>query len=443
MMIPFRKFALTTLCTGLVLIASAQITSLSPYSRYGLGDLGSSALAPNFAMGGFGTGFAERTTLNLQNAAAPAFIAKPVFDLAIRSSFLTLENSTASEKVHTTYINHFAYAFPITKRYTMSVGLIPLSRVGYNISDTYQVDDSTTVNLSYKGSGGLNKAFLGNAFDVINRKDSTILSVGLNINYVFGTLDKQRRAYYPQADAYYNTREVTTTTLKDFAFDLGALYSFYPNPAKSAKLTFGATYSFASSLRASQESLTQTFLNSTSGSEFPIDTIRYVKDDRGEVKLPWSIGLGASVLFSEKLMLGVDYSTQNWSSFSQTINNTEIRDNLGNSSRLSFGLQYTPKQTIVYNTSILKFFSYRLGARTETTYLQLHNTSVKGYAVSAGLGIPLRKSNSGSKINLGYEYARRGTVENQLIRESYNNFIIGISLSPSASDRWFYKRKYD
>ena len=57
--------------------------------------------------------------------------------------------------------------------------------------------------------------------------------------------------------------------------------------------------------------------------------------------------------------------------------------------------------------------------------------------MSFGLGLPLRKTKS--EINLSVEVGERGTTNNNLIKEQFLRFQIGLSLS----DIWFVKRKYD
>ena len=44
-----------------------------------------------------------------------------------------------------------------------------------------------------------------------------------------------------------------------------------------------------------------------------------------------------------------------------------------------------------------------------------------------------------SEINLSVEVGERGTINNNLIKEQFLDFQIGLSLS----DIWFVKRKYD
>lgn len=423
--------------------ASAQNTNLSPYSRFGLGDINPSLTTAQFGMGGLGTGYADNAFVNLSNPAAGAFLSKTLFDFGLKTSSVELTTSTQSQKLSTTYINHFVYAFPVKNKYCLTAGLVPYTRVGYRVNDKTAINDSTTANFVYTGNGGLNRAFIGNSYKVLNIKDSTVLSFGLNINFMFGTIDKESRAYFPENQYFFNTKSTVYTTVHDLSFDMGTYFSFYPNKLKPVKVNVGATYSLATSLRATQEIHKETFVTNIVGNEFTVDTIQYLKDNNGSITLPQSLSLGASVVINNRWIIGADYRAQDWSTFKQDLNSTVIKDDLRNATQLSAGIQFTPKPLVVGKSSFFNFMNYRVGFRSESNYIQVRNTQIKGNAFSAGIGIPLRKSNSLTRINIGYEYMSRGTTSNNLIKENYSTFMFGVSLAPVTADRWFYKRKYD
>ena len=50
-----------------------------------------------------------------------------------------------------------------------------------------------------------------------------------------------------------------------------------------------------------------------------------------------------------------------------------------------------------------------------------------------GIGLPVGLS----KINLGFEFGKKGTTNQNLIQENYFNFNVGFSLN----DLWFRKRE--
>jgi hypothetical protein len=56
--------------------------------------------------------------------------------------------------------------------------------------------------------------------------------------------------------------------------------------------------------------------------------------------------------------------------------------------------------------------------------------------LSFGLGLPLRNTNT--SVNISGEFGRRGTLDQNLLRETYGILSINLSLS----DIWFVKRKF-
>ena len=65
----------------------------------------------------------------------------------------------------------------------------------------------------------------------------------------------------------------------------------------------------------------------------------------------------------------------------------------------------------------------------------MKNESIKDYGMNFGLGLPLGVS----KIDLGFEFGKRGTSSNGLIEENYFNVSVGLNLGA----KWFEKRKID
>jgi hypothetical protein len=90
-----------------------------------------------------------------------------------------------------------------------------------------------------------------------------------------------------------------------------------------------------------------------------------------------------------------------------------------------------------------RIMTYRLGLRYADTYLNLYDTQIKQYGISFGLGIPLVQTFSFSQLNVGFEFGKRGTTENNLLQENYLAFQVGFTIMPHKYDGWFYKRKYD
>ena len=98
-------------------------------------------------------------------------------------------------------------------------------------------------------------------------------------------------------------------------------------------------------------------------------------------------------------------------------------------------MEYTPDPEALRGYH--KKMHYRLGGHYENSYLKLNGEQLKDYGISFGVGLPFR--NTKSSFNLACELGRRGTMENNLIRENY----AVLSFSVTLHDFWFYKQKYD
>jgi hypothetical protein len=144
--------------------------------------------------------------------------------------------------------------------------------------------------------------------------------------------------------------------------------------------------------------------------------------------------MGISVGKKDKFTAGLDYITTKWSE-------AKIPGSTGNaadSKSFHFGIEYIPEK--LSNYSVLKRLEYRLGGHAGDNYLILNGEQIKEIGVSAGIGIPLRRTVSLSKANLFVDYTRRsGSSTNGLHTENY--FTVGASVN--LYDWWFMKRKYE
>jgi hypothetical protein len=66
---------------------------------------------------------------------------------------------------------------------------------------------------------------------------------------------------------------------------------------------------------------------------------------------------------------------------------------------------------------------------------------LKGFGITFGMGLPIRSNvlrGSRSMLNIGLEYGKMGTTNENLIQENY----FKIYLSATIFERWFIKRRY-
>jgi hypothetical protein len=406
---------------------NAQNRIHSPYSRFGLGDLQPYSNSQYVAMGGIGYAIGSSTSVNFLNPASYTKFDSLsfIFEGGMLSNFTTLETSTLSQKSNYTSLSYLTFGFPINSWWKASFGLLPFSSVGYKITD-HQVDPNFgNVDFKYEGQGGINQFFIGQAIKI-----NSNLSFGVNVSYLFGTVDKIR-SIHPLDSAYvFDVKVKNSITYGNFNFNFGLQY--FKNLKNDYIFGSGIVFSNAMNSSVKEDYLAYSFSETSSGYEYIHDTSLIAKesDIKSDIHLPLSLGIGLSLEKRNKWLIGADFNWQNWESYTYN----DVKDSLSNSIRISIGGMIKPN---IYSTNYLKRITYKAGFRYSPTYLKLDGEQIDEFGISFGVGLPLRKSKS--TINLGVEIGKRGTTNNGLISENFTKFTIGFS----AYDFWFYKRKFD
>lgn len=195
-------------------------------------------------------------------------------------------------------------------------------------------------------------------------------------------------------------------------------------------LSFGVIASLPANISASADSLTELYQGS--GNFITIrDTILNEEGEKGNIKMPLTMGFGISLKKGTQWLIAADVSMQSWKDYSFL----GLKDSLRNSLRISAGAQYTPSERGI--KSYWQTVQYRLGGYYSQTYLQLKGTQLNEYGITTGLGLPIRRGFN--TIHLSAVIGTRGTTDNNLIKENF----VRISLGVTFSDRWFIKPKYD
>lgn len=474
-----------------------QTSTVSPYSRYGLGDLSGGSSAQSLSMGGLNIGLTNDSIVPFYiNSANPAsFISNRItsYEAGVVSNMLKLQTESSKATVNSASIAYLSFAVPVKKWWGLSMGLLPYSSVGYKVTEHKVLDSIGDVDHYYEGSGGINKLYLGNAIQpfsnavinlrgsssyrkLVRERDSLLrtgsredslrsrkiaqdiyylekrranlasFSAGLNVSLLFGNLDNTRRVVYPNTSLsqfYYNTLNSRTTRVRDIYFDYGLQQTFRIDSLGKRRLkdkvriTIGATGGLASDLNAKRDVLSYSYFNTAFGSEVVKDTIENFTAQEGTLTLPLSYGAGFTIRKGERWTIGADYAYQNWASFSSF----GERSDLKNSMRISVGANYTPNKFAAAKGSYGKWIQYRAGLRYYSTYLDLKNTQLTETSICLGVGLPAgqRHNKLCSMLNIGVELGQRGTTDNGLLKEQYLKAVIGLTIN----SKWFEQPKFD
>jgi hypothetical protein len=414
------------LFSGFTFKSAAQAYISSPYSIYGVGTLFSNISMNNMAMGGTSIAYRSPAFVNQANPASyTAFDSLSfIFEGGLHGRSTTLRTLDASYKDRYASLGYITMGFPVTNSWKASLGILPYSSIGYNIKNEAFVEGVGNTEQQFSGTGGLNKAYIGNAV-----KLGKNLSVGANLSYVFGTITKNRTILFPDSAYILSTQSTSEAVIRNLYVDLGIQY--HQKLKNNYFLNLGATFSPAQSLKAKRSYYMYTFdYDAINDYNKNYDTVISVPDTAGKMKLPLSAGIGFSFGKSGRWSVGADAQLQNWSEYSLF----EKNDLLKNSITVSIGGQYRP--SINDLGSYWQRINYRGGFRYNSSHLEVLGTRLNDFGISFGVGLPLRK---GSTINIAVETGTLGTTKNNLIKENYLKFTIGASLY----ERWFLKRRYN
>lgn len=430
--------ALLLLIAGM---AQAQNSFNVPYSQYGIGECNMPFNMP-FAssMGGVTYTRSGNNFINPFNPASYAQIEKEsfVFDMGLGIEMSTLRNTQTSLYDADGNLSYINVGMPITRWWKTSIGLMPYSDVNYESVQTL-VDTATfgTVKNVYEGVGEVSQIYWGNGFNIARN-----LSVGFNVNYLYGSVQKAISYDFDKGDTSYffiNSRRLKNTYLSNVVFDLGLQY--YQPLGEKYVLGFGAVVKPHRAMSVKDNALVYTFMSDESLRDTVFPAPGVSNEYTSTLEQPFTIGGGVSLARTNKWMVAADATYATSSGLKYTENESislfgqsalRYDDNL----RFSVGAELTGDKN---SSKYMQRISWRGGFHYEQGKLILalngNDTKLNEWGVGVGATLPMRKGKS--LLNISMAYRSFGTAD-PLQR---NCFTIGMSISSCES--WFVKRKFD
>ena len=426
----------------------AQNSVNSPFSSYGLGEVGGLDHAAFSGIGNTTITSCDSTVFNFYNPASYNSMAngQPIFSLGVSSRLSNFTEGSREEFGTATGIQHFGLGLQFAKYFGLGFGLKPYSRRGYEFNSGAVVNgDSLTYN--YKGSGGINEVFMGFSTDILNF-ENTRLAVGGNAGFLFGNSTNTRTSYLHTSTGEpaggINTK---TLDVRSFHYTLGAYFQHSFNPSHSIGLY--ATLDPQQTLTG--DFVDELYYSANVNNPGVFDTLQIITREDGELKTAPETTFGASYKWTQtnleksmhpELALHLSYGTTDWSRFENTYDPDTTT--FLNTSRFTFGVQFTPEAVKKLNATKVKFFKsvhYRAGFYTYSLPYTIGGEQVKDFGTTFGFGIPVVVQKSLSSINFGVSIGRRGVSDKQLLNENYYGINFGITIAPGFSERWFRKQK--
>jgi hypothetical protein len=411
----------------------SQTRIWSPYSRYGLGELTFARTPYLNSMGGTSMAFRKPGIINYSNPASYSNMRNQsfVFEAGFQFAPRILETDDMRETATYSSMSHLQFAFPITQKIGVSIGLLPYSNIGYKMKNQQEIDSVGTVEYTYEGWGGLNTFYVGTGIEIFKG-----FSAGFNMNYYFGNIERKRIAVF-DTTGFTNSRITNKVNISDVNLNFGIQYQKrFEKPVESTEeketyiLTLGVSGGNTSTLNARENILAVHFAGNNPFA-VPRDTVYEYNDQNNTIVMPMSYGGGIFFEKENKWMLGADVLMQQWDEFKYM----GVQDSLRNSMRISFGGAIMPSADL--KKSMFHRSTWLFGAHYYTNYLELKNTALNQYGISFGIAMPVRRT--ATMIQLSFEVGKTGTTENSLIEETYGKINIGVSIS----ERWFSRKKYD
>lgn len=407
------------------------MSSFTPYSIFGLGDVNSPGTAFNKGMGGIGIGLRDFRTINYLNPAAICERDTLAFMLDFgmeQKNYYTSDNNTKSA-YNAFNMHHLIITLPIYKKSAMVVGITPYSSVGYKFEKTETdpaiVAEMGDVKYQKYGTGGINQFFLGGSLQLTKN-----LSLGAEGIYYFGTIDRYSDILFNSNSTYRTINTGMDYVVSSFSGKLGLQYN--QKLAKDMSLTFGATYLINSKLDGDLTKYSMA-VNSNGAT----DTVSYVKTPGTQLEIPTELGFGVSLRKTDKWMVGVDYVRQDWSKSSfAPVSGVVFKPSLSNTYK--FGFEYTPNMYDVRYYS--KRMTYRGGAYYQNSYMNINGNQINSAGITLGITLPIAVARRYNTVGLAVDMGQRGSRNNNMVRERYLMFIINVDI---LDNTWFRKHKYD
>lgn len=391
----------------------------TPYSMYGYGVMGDRATSMQRQMGGVGYAMQSGRQINAMNPASYACIDSLtfLFDMGADLSFLRSKDRNASNKSIGGGLDYVTMQFPLSKYIGMSIGMVPLTQVGYSFGS--DIKFGTRQN---QGSGGISQAYAG-----ISGKAGGF-SIGANVSYDFGTI--QNDVYASPNTAGQSLFE-HIMEIRDWNVLIGAQYR-HPIGKYNA-LTIGATYTPKKTFHGN----TWLTLQDLGSSSTP-DTISK-SSMKNHYYSPQTLGLGISYTHERvhRVLVEADFTWQQWSKakFSDMIDDAGQvvfqGSRFNDRRKFAVGAEYTHN----IRGSYLERMPFRIGGFYTQDYLKVNDNSVKEFGVS--LGTAFTAPQAKTMINFGLEWRHRKSSPVNLLSENFFSIMIGVNFN----ELWFYKRR--
>lgn len=386
-------------------------TLSSTYSNNGIGIFNYQGLPKNMAMGEVGIGSPSAWNQNLVNPAFLPLNRLSSFQVGVEMDRRSMRSDDFENSEVAGGLRFLNYAFPIYNgKWHTAFGLAPYS--SSNVSkfiETFYEEDSITQITVLRNSGGLSSFHWSNGFLL-----SKNLYAGMKMTFLFGSIDYSETVVLEGSNTFA-TEYIDRSTYSGLKYDFSLGYLH--NIGETKRLNFGLTYGLEKELRGNREVTLASALAEEINESSEIT----------QFVLPESVGFGFSYSVLNKLSIGSDIVSTQWSSGGAE------GDDFINTLKLGIGGEWTPDYSNV--SSYFKRVTYRLGFSIDQLPYKVQNQEIREVGINFGGSFPV----GFSSLDVAFKYGTLGTTDNNLVRENYFRIVLGATMN----SRWFIDRRYD
>lgn len=420
-----------------------QLVGVSPYSSQGLGDDINGNPSRNFAIGGTVAAASDGYNINIGNPASYAKLKYTNFDLGVMHTEMNQQQGDLSIDNGYTNFNYIVASFPILENLGLVFAVRPLTTRGFNIlREDDEGDPIGRRRTTVQGSGGVNNLTIGSGWSPIKG-----LAIGVNANYYFGTNADFTTSTLVDQQNVVGTRSEQEVRISTWQFETGVQY--HQRIGKSLELGIGGVYRMGNTLNQYVTSNVFT-IRPSANLIAPLDTLTssFEVHRPGQFASVYTGGISIGKINEERPLqyawsFVADYRRTMGSEFDGVVTRGEMID----ASRFSAGATIVPAlafSSLLRNKAFWNRTEYRIGAFFDEGHFVVENTNISALGMSFGVAIPLRIRGlaqgevRNNMLNFTVAYGNRGTLDNNLVRERFTQFLIGITLT----EKWFDKYKY-
>ncbi len=417
------------LCVSSTAALAQNTTDGSLFSRFGVGELRTAPSSQLDAMGGAGTGSFSLNYVNHDNPASWGYQVLTRASVGARYQNILIEDGEGqSSRLQGGSLNSFELSFPLLEqRLGVAFTFSPYSRMNYSTLQTGELtgtpisDDPIQFQTSFEGSGGLQQVRGG-----VGWRLNDNLSVGVNASMLFGLLEQSQETIFSAGAGLEPTTRANATQVRGFTGTAGILYAIEDALADGDVISLGATFTLPTRLSGDR--------TETLGTELDRDTLSVQRNSH--MDLPMRAQLGVAYQPDERWLGVADVLYEPWTDFSSDFTGFPVPGTtLEDRWRYSGGVEFTPAGDDDL-AGFLSRVSYRLGGYFDSGYASpTAQQSISTTALTGGLSLPTMAS--GTRIDLGFSAGRRGTLDNDLVRDTFYT----VSVTLNIGERWFLRRR--